>query len=293
MAEANIPVVTNKVTRAKTDKVIVFGCGGSGKTVSTVTALIDAPANRRLIYLMTERNSLAGIKKGLDLYKITPNAGQLLYVFPKQKAKAFSNLGRAITAFTKQTKTDALKGTGATSTQGKEHYTYLTSIIQSLENFKGIDWVTNEEVTIGNVGQLTENDILVIDGLSPIANEVWKSTVGDKIAIGQNDYMPAQQLMLNIMYELSVLDCSVILLAHEKPLTDANGLFLKTVVNTGVGNSNYEQIMGCFTDCIHSVQIGVQYKWEGNKNGVACVARSIPKEANLEPNFSKYNFFQE
>ncbi len=140
---------------------------------------------------------------------------------------------------------------------------------------------------------MAPEDKLIIDGLSPIGNEVWKSTVGDKIALGQNDYMPAQQLMLNIMYELSVLDCSVILLAHEKPLTDIQGTIIKIVVNTCVGNANYEQIMGCWTDVIHCYTVGVQYRWEGNKNGVACVARTIPKESNLEPSFAKYGFFQE
>lgn len=294
MVEANIPLEKKeKVVRAKSDKVILFGKGGAGKTVSTVTALIDAPEERRLIYLMTERNSLTGIRKGLELHNITPKPGQLFYVFPKQKSKAFSNLSRAVTAFSKQTKTDALKGTGAINTQGKEHYTYLTSIIQSLENFKGTDWVTGEEVSLGNVGTLLTTDILIIDGLSPIGNEVWKSTVGDKIAIGQNDYLPAQQLMLNIMYELSVLDCSVILLAHEKPITNNEGVITSIAVNTCVGNANYEQIMGNFTDCIHCYQQGIQYKWEGNKNGIACIARNLPKESNLDPNFSKYNFFQE
>jgi hypothetical protein len=160
-----------------------------------------------------------------------------------------------------------------------------------LKDFSGTDYVTKETVRIGNVGELSESDILVIDGLSPISHEIWQATVGDKIQISMSDYMAPQYTMYKVFADLGSLECSVILLAHEKDLTDDKGTVLQTVIDTGVGNSNYAKLTGCFTDIIHAYKFGALYKWEGEKMKVACISRVLPKESNLEPNFSLYNFF--
>lgn len=291
---SNIPLnpTATEATIEKADKVIIYGDGGVGKSHSVASTLIDAPEDRRIIYLMTERNAASGFENGLKYFKINPKEGQIIYVFPKQKSKAFSNLDRALKAFVKESKKDALKG-NADTTQGKEHYTYLQDVINSLVNFKGVDYVTGEEVSVGNVGMLGQNDILVVDGLSPIGNEVWHSTVGDKIAIGQNDYMPAQHLMYQILSELSVLSCPVILLAHEKPLTDDKGNLIQMRVNTCVGNANYATLMGLFTDVIHAITLGPSYRWEISNPRAYAISRKIPKgTSNIEPNFTKYGFFK-
>lgn len=239
---------------------------------------------------MTERNAVSGLERGLKHYNIDVKAGQLIYVFPKKKSKAFVDLDRAITAFGKQSKAAALQGNKDT-TQGKEFYTFFSSIISSLKDFSGTDYVTKEVVKIGNVGELEESDILVIDGLSPITHEIWQATVGDKIQISMSDYMAPQYTLYKVFADLGSLECSVILLAHEKDMTDDKGTILSTLIDTGVGHANYAKLMGCFTDVIHAYKFGSLYKWEGEKAKVGCISRVIPKETNLEPNFSLYNFF--
>jgi hypothetical protein len=63
-------------------KVILYGAGGSGKTVSTTTLLKGIPGVKRLFYLATERNSLPGIKKGFELHKIIPDEEEVFFTFP-------------------------------------------------------------------------------------------------------------------------------------------------------------------------------------------------------------------
>lgn len=289
MSEANIEIVQTRPNAA--DKILIYGAGGVGKTTSVMSALVNAPPERRLVFLMTERNSLAGVDYGLTKFNIELKPGQLIYVFPEEKKKAFVDLDRAFTAYSKMSKKAAMTG-NADSTEGKENYTYLTRIIKTLSAFTGTDYVTNEPVNIGNIGELTSNDILVIDGLSPIGSELWNTMVGDKLIVSMTDYMPIQRALYAIMAQLAKLYCHVIVLAHEREHTNDAGILEMVKVNTWCGNSNYDTVMGLFTDVIYCYKNGSSYKWAGAKPKVYTVARKIPQKDNLDPNFSIYPFFR-
>jgi len=289
MSEANKPILDSEFPIVA-DKVMLFASGGKGKSFAVASALKDAPEDRRLIYIMTERNAASGLERGLAYYGVTVEPGQLIYVFPKKKEKAFTNLKRAVDAYAKQTKSVALQG-NKDSTMNKESYTFLQSILGAFESFEGVDYVTREKVSIGNVGNLDSSDILVVDGLSPITHEVWNTIVGDKIAISMNDYMPVQHVIYSLMANLASLECNLILLAHEKEITDDKGTVLQVVPDFGCGHAIMHKLMGCFTDIIHAYTFGKDYRWEGHRDKVSCVARVIPRETNLLPDFSLYNFF--
>lgn len=293
--KVNIPVKREDTQiGASINKIIIYGNGGCGKTTSTVSILKDAPKERRLIYLMTERNSLGGIKFGLEKHGIDLKPGQLIYVFPQEKKrKVFTDLERSIGNYTTQSKVTALQG-NSMSTEGRENYTYLLKIIKLLGSFTGTDYATGESVTIGDVGELTPNDVLIIDGLSPLGAEIWNSMVGDKIAVSQNDYMPVQRTLYGVLSALAKLDCHVIMLAHDREHYIDNGNTLEMIkVNTWCGVSNYETIMGLFTDVIYAYANGTMYKWAGKKPKVHTVVRTLPPKDGLEPDFSKYNFFNQ
>ena len=290
--QANKKFITEEEgTIERLDKVLIYGENSVGKSASAATALIDAPEDRRLIFLMTERNAAGGLEWGLKHYEIVPEEGQVIYVFPKEKKKAFANLNRAVKDFSTQSKADALKG-DAKTTGGKENYTYLSNIINKLEDFTGIDYATGKEVKLGNVGNLDKDDILFIDGLSPISKEVWNATIGDKIAISMTDYMPAQNILYGILAELSKLDCHVVLYAHSRDKTDDDGKLLRTEVDTGVGVANYSRLMGLFTDVIYAKREGLKYGWAVNTPKVHASSRRIDnKEKDIQPDFSMYGFF--
>lgn len=290
MSEVNKKILPISKAASVAKKIILYGAGGAGKTVSVVTALLNMPEGSRMVCLMTERNSISGLEFGLAKYNIEVKPGQLITTFPEEKKKAFVDFERALTLFENQSKTSALRG-DSNATQGKENYGYLNKIIKTLSNFTGTDYATGETVSIGNIGELTSNDILVIDGLSPLGNEIWNSLVGDKLAISQTDYGPPQRAMYLIFSQLAKLECNVILLAHEKEVVDDSGTLAAIKVNTWVGNSSYETMMGLFTDVIYCYRAGTLFKWAGQRNKVYTVARNIPAKDGLEPNFSTHNIF--
>lgn len=280
-------------------RTILYGSGASGKTVATVTALKHQNI-KRLIYLQTERNSHPAIEEGLKIHKIIPEVGQIITCFPIPKEKAFGNLKRALGDFQQESKSSALAG-GFKSNQNKDKYGFLMSILSNLESFTGVDYVSGEEVKLGNVGQLKGGeDVLIIDGLSVLTEEVWKSFVGDKIMISMDDYKPVQKWLADFMEELSKCTNShVILLAHEtdklETVTGPDGKpyqkFIRTEIDTNIGVKTYERLVGKFTDVIHATKMGTKFVWETAKPSVHAIARNLPAGVNLEPDFSKYDFF--
>ena len=292
MSEANIQILPPKQRIKTTDRIILFGDGGTGKSYSLHSLFKNAPEERRVIYLMTEPNAMAGLERGLEENDITIEHGQLVYSFPRKtgKAKGFQNYKRAVNKLTKESKNIALKGNSDT-TMGKENYTYFQDIIDKLDDFEGIDYATGEATRIPGVDTLDHDDILVIDGLSPIIHEIWHSSVGDKLAISEYDYGIPQNILEGMLRVLESLTCHIILLAHEKPVYNKQGTLEKTVVNFGVGNAKDSIFKGCMTDIIYCYTMGSKFLWAGNKSNVDCVARKIPRESALTPDFSLYNFF--
>lgn len=295
MTEVNIPILQEGSFKNKTDKVLLFAGAGLGKSTAVATVFIDAPEDRRVIYLMLEPNAAHGIEFGLKHYNINLKPGQLIYAMPGETVtNGFGNLSRALQAFT--TKPQSVKHSPTDMTVNKDKYGFLQKVIDGLNSFKGIDYITGESVSIGDVGKLKKTDILVIDGLSPIASEVWKTLYGDVLLFSGFDYGAPQQLLYSILSTLTNLSCGIILLAHEKEYSEGEGLTptLKYVgPDIKVGNANFESMMGLFTDVFRAKKVGKDYKWEGAGAKVYLINRKLPKEMSLEPNFSKYGFFQE
>lgn len=277
------------------DKILLYGDAGAGKSSSIATILKNCPDNRRIIYLMSEKNAKLGFEWGLKNYNIQVKPGQVYYASIEETG-GFTNLSRSIKSFTSQLQ--SVKHSPNDRTKNADEYGFLHKVIGTLEQFLGIDYVTGETVKFGDVGKLTVNDVLVIDGLSPIASECWKMLYGDVLLYSAYDYGPAQQLMYQIFHNLQKINCNVVLLAHEKDYTSGTpGKSLEQVLNyvgpdTKVGEANFKSLMGCMTEVIHATRIGSKYIWEGNKAKVYTVVRKLPARINLDPDFSKYNFFE-
>lgn len=293
MSNVNIPIVQTSGFKGKTDKVMLYGGAGKGKSSAVATVFIDAPVERRVIYLMLEANAAHGIDFGLVHHKIDLKEGQLLYASPGETVTSgFANLSRALKSFS--TKPQQVRHSPSDTTVNKEKYGFLQKVLDGLNSFNGTDYITGEQVIIGDVGKLKKTDILVIDGLSPLASEVWKSLYGDVLLYSGFDYGAPQQLLYNILSALTNLACGVILLAHEKDYTEGEGLAqnLKYVgADIKVGNANFESIMGLFTDVFRAKKVGATFKWEGHNPKAYLINRKLPKEASLDPDFSKYGFF--
>jgi hypothetical protein len=283
------------------DKILLYGAGAAGKTVSLATIVPGLEEGGRLVIVRTERNAVSGLEKGFAIHKITPKPGQVITVFPAKKEKAFANLSLSVKEFQNNTLRNAKSG-NSDSTEGREKFTYFQDILNSLMNFIGEDYVTGEEVKIGNVGELTDKDVLVIDGHTPIVSEVWGTIIGTRLVTNMGDYMPVQKIILDIMRNLHALECHVVLLAHEKQtykeVSDGRNTTSvpdKIVFNAGCGEANYEQIIGCFTDLIRASSLNGRYNWDVRQPNVDARIRNvnIPDSARqIEPNFTKHGYFK-
>ena len=276
-------------------KVLLYGLPASGKSssIATLFKLKNKFPTQRVILLCTERNSLAGVEFGLKHHKIALKEGDFIYniVRPKGK-KAFLTELNALTAFTKQTQADAQKGDG--TNQNKDKYTYFNDIINGLTSFTGIDYVTGEEVKLGNVGELHETDILVIDGLSTISYGIWNIVKGDRVISQLQDYGTIQHWLNKFTQGIVNLDCSVILLAHADRVTDEVEKVEKIRVSLEAGNALAAKYIGNFSDCVYCYSdTSGKRLWAGRKVNVETAARSFPEQDKLEPDFSLYNFFKD
>jgi hypothetical protein len=284
-----------EILMAKQAKILLYGLAGAGKSYSTATLLKlqNLRPHQRVIYLCTERNALDGLRRGLQAHKIELEVGQLIYCVARpKKKKAFGNEVSALAKYVKQSAADSQKSDS--SNMGKDKYTFFLDILKGLENFTGIDYLTNEEVHIGNVGELEEDDILIIDGLSPITHAIWQITKGDRVGGQIGDYQVVQYWIKQFTQDLIELDCSVIMLAHADRIYDDIEKVEKIRISLEAGVALAGKYAGGWSDVIYcyAKPDGTRV-WTGRKMGVETVARNFPESDSLVPDFSVYNFFRE
>ena len=273
-----------------------LGCSGKSFSLATLFKLRDIRPEQRVIILATEKNSLDGIRRGLKHYHIKLEEGQLYYqiIKPKNK-KAFGAEIVALEKFAKDSVTAAYS-VKPDSNSNKDKYTYFIDVVKGLHNIKAVDFVTGEEEILGNIGELNEQDILIIDGLSPIVNGIWGLLQGDRKVNVIGDYQVVQKQLNDFTYELvNSIDCSLILLAHSDRLMDDIEKTEKIRVSLDCGVAMSGKYIGKFSDVIYASSSPVtgKYVWTGKKLGIETAARNFPQEDNLVPDFSLYNFFKE
>ncbi len=280
---------------SKQSKILLYGLGAVGKSFSTATLfkLQDIRPEQRVVYLCTERNALSGLKSGLVHHGIKLKEGQLYtsVIRPKSK-KSFSNDVAALQKYVKQSASQSQQSDQ--TNMGKDKYTMFLDIMNGLQNFNGIDYVTGEEVKLGNVGDLDEDDILVIDGLSPITHAIWQIVKGDRVGGQMSDYGVVQYWIKQFTTNLIELDCSILMLAHADRIFDDIEKTEKMRVSLEAGVALAGKYCGSWGDVIYAYTTNSgKYVWAGKKAGVETASRSFPAEDNLVPDFSLYSFFKD
>lgn len=270
--------------------ICIYGAGCCGKSASLATIFkLKEQKDLRLIFLAADANAFSGLMWGIKHYNIELQPNQLIFSEVKAKTKkAFSAKLSAFKSFSEGTGKDAYQ-VGKESSANRSKYTYLVSIIEKLEKFSGIDYVTKEEINLGNIADLSSNDILCIDGLSPISHGIWNLIQGDKLVNDQNDYQIVQKQIYDISQELiNSTSCSVIMLAHEEVTKDN-----KIRIALGAGQALHGKYNGLWTNVIYAYKTNAGgYFWSGKKMNVADIAaRDFPESDSLKPDFSLYNFF--
>ncbi len=280
------------MSRVKQAIILLYGSGCVGKSFSLATLfkLRDIRPNQRVILLCTENNSLPGIEQGIRHYniKLEPDQFIIVEVKPKQK-RAFKAKAAAFRKFASGTKEQVYSSPKDTNAN-KDKYTYLIDVIDKLESLTGYDYVTNEEVKLGNIAELEEEDVLIVDGLTPIIHGIWNLVQGDKLVNDQNEYQIVQKQVKDITQELvSSITCSLVMLAHEEQ--DKKGI---TRPHLNCGQALHGNYIGAYTDTIYAYKtMANKFCWAGKKLNVETGNRNFPASDSLEPDFSKYFFFKD
>ncbi len=278
----------------KQAKIVLYGLGATGKSASIATLfkMQEVRPNQRVIFLCTERNAMSGLEWGLEHYKIKLQKNQLITcTIRNKKKKAFVNETRALEAFSKQSSQQSKQSTQDNA--NKDKYTDYINIMKGLTTYKGIDYVTKEEITLGNIGDLEYEDILVIDGLTPIMLSLWGIVKGDRIGNDRGDYLIVQQELLKLTKGLIDIDCSVILLAHADKKEDdiEKKVLIRLALDAGVALAS--KYAGWWESVIYIYKDPVGKHWfTGKKQGVEVAVRNFPEQDKLLPDFSLYNFFK-
>lgn len=278
----------------KQAKIVLYGLGAVGKSASLATLfkLQEIRPHQRVVYLCTERNAISGIEWGLKHHKIELKENQLIVAtIRNKKKKAFSDQKRALESFAKQSNKESKE-----SEQGNAHkdkYTDFANTINGFMSFKGVDYVSKEEVDLGNVGDLEYEDILVVDGLTPIMLSLWGAIKGDRIGGQQGDYLLVQNELLKFTKNLIDIDCSVILLAHaDKKMDDVEKKELIRL-SLDAGTALSSKYAGWWGDVIYMYKDTLgKHWWTGKKAGVEVAVRNFPEKDKLVPDFSLYEFFK-
>lgn len=277
--------------------VLMHGLGATGKSFSLATLfkLSDIRPNQRVILLATENNSLAGIERGIKFYGIKLEKNQFYYsVIRPNTKKAFAAELNALKKFASDSVSKTMT-TDKDSNANKDKYTYFIDVVSGLTNIKAIDYVTKEEHVLGNIAELGEEDVLVIDGLSPIVHGIWGLLQGDRLINNLSDYGVVQKQLNDFTYTLvNAIKCSLIMLAHSDRLMDDIEKTEKIRVSLDCGIAMSGKYIGKFSDVIYaSLSNAGKFVWTGRKVGVETAARNYPARDGLEPDFSLYNFFKE
>lgn len=276
----------------KNPSILLYGGGCVGKSfcLATLFKLLPIRPNQRVVILTTENNSIAGLERGLQSHNIKLENNQLFIaeVRPKQK-KAFRAKLNALKGFAGNTVSQNFS-TEKGSNANKDKYTYLINVISKLTSLTVVDYVSKETSDLGNIAELEKEDILVIDGLSPITHGIWNLVQGDKLTNDQNDYQIVQKQLNDITSELvNSIDCGLIMLAHEEEDKKDK---LHPALNCG--QALHGKYIGHFTDTFYAYKNkkGV-FVWAGQKLNIETGARNLPSEDNLVPDFSLYNFYHD
>lgn len=279
--------------------ILLFGLGGTGKTVS-IMSLLKIPG-LKLRILLTDSNTLSGIRAGLQIHDIKLSPGQLIVMSPLQKTdnkKIFSQTTEDHAKYLKLSSKDLFKVEIDSNTRSK--YQHFLDIQRGMSDFIGIDFFTKEIVNCGNIGDSTQWDtscFLAIDGLTTISRAISDETLCGRTNLQIQDYGDIQNKLESFIYKLTTFtDCSVGILAHAK-VADAELSAIETISVAIPGTALSGKLTGFFTNSIYCENIDGKRYWQGLAKGrrISISVRDIPEKEKLEPDFSKpeYTFFND
>ncbi len=273
-------------------------CVGKSFALASIFKMKDfMESPGKLVYLVTERNALRGFNAGLKHYKINIPENKLYtsIISADPKEKLFSKELAALKNFSLKSASEAQKD-DPKSNMNKDKYDYFGRVVGGMEEIVAEEFVTKKSTKIGNIGaNLNSDDIVVIDGLSPIVQSIWAQLKGDRVISAIQDYQTVQYWVKAITELWQRCPCSIILLAHaDKGLDEVSGTTL-TRISLDAGIKITASYGGFWDNVIYAYKdVTGQFYWAGAMKDVETAARDIPAKSKLTPDFSlpEYTFFK-
>lgn len=279
----------------KSPRFCLFGGGGSGKTtaLASLFKLLPKRPTQRVIMVAIDNNSILGIEAGLKHHKIDLKPGQLFIAkISKPKKSPFSVKSKALKEFSKQTKEQG-HSTPKQSTLNRGSYDLYDRIMATFVDLQVYDYVTGEESSLGNVGDLEPQDILFVDSMTPLVRGLWQYIKADRITKEIGFYGTVQDEISDFSLNLtSSIDCGLILIAHEERDKEL-GMLRPCLM---AGQALHGSWTSLYSDVIyaHKDQQGKHW-WAAKKQKVETVPRSFNEQDKLKdklvPDFSLYDIF--
>lgn len=260
-------------------KILIIGPAGSGKsfTIGTLVDWASRNGNRKVAVLFTE-NSLETL---LGYYtdrgqKIPDN---LFYHVVATKPLQLSNL---IDSATKVGMLSYESLTKSVDPDRAKNNPY-EKILNALATF--VDDRTGRK--LGNIGEWTEDDILVIDSLSELANACMKMVIGAKPTASPSDFGVAQNNLINLLrYLTQGFRPTVVMTAHVQRQTDEVSGTTK-LQTKAIGKAMGDDIPQLFSEVIGAVREGTNWYWDTAAPLLDTKTRYLPIQSKIKPDFAQ------
>lgn len=128
--------------------------------------------------------------------------------------------------------------------------------------------------------------VFMMDGLTELAVAAEKMTIGNKPMMAQNEYLVAQNNLMNFLRKLTSCLCTVVMTAHVRRQTDYLSGAMK-VMTRALGTAIADDIPPLFSDVIYAVREGTNFYWDTASANVDTKARNLPIATKLPADFAQ------
>lgn len=252
--------------------VLLEGPAGTGKTYSLGTL---CATGLEVFYLALE----PGLESLLGFFADSgkPIPENLHYHYLPQPAAGIASLYEKAKALSTTPLDTLIKLQDPTRNQRNRWF----DVFEQLNNFE--DQRTGK--TYGCVDTWDQSRVLVIDGLSGLTRAAADPVVGKKIAKSQPEIGQIQQVIHNLLLQLTDgCPCHFVLISHiERTVDEVFGG--TTIVPSTEGKKLGPQIPQLFSDVIFTERNGAQFSWNTIKSGVDLKTRNLALSDKLSPSF--------
>lgn len=248
-------------------KTLLVGASGTGKTHS-IRSLVNAGLEVFVLFTEPGMEVLGDIPSDKLHWKYIPPAApdwaDMIDSATKINTLSFESLAKL-------------------SDIKKSKYTEFIQVLQCLQNF------TDERTgqSFGSVDSWSTNRVLVLDSMSGLSIAAMNLVTGSKPCKSMADWGVAQDNLGRLVDKLtSALNCHFVLTAHLERETDEVTGGVQLMAST-LGKKLAPKLPRFFSDVVHCVRDGTQFRWSTASMNVDLKARNLPISDKLSPDFGQ------